>query len=67
MAWRLHDFIHLDLTDTKLSDLKTCDNPLKMLDNILDYDNNERFIKNLSNYALKSIMKKQAIISTSTK
>lgn len=44
MAWRLHDFIHLDLTDTKLSDLKSCDNPLKMLDNILDYDNNERFI-----------------------
>ena len=44
MAWRLHDFIHLDLTDTKLSDLKYCDNPLKLLDNILDYDNNERFI-----------------------
>lgn len=44
MAWRLHDFIHLDLTDTKLSDLKSCENPLKMLDNILDYDNNERFI-----------------------
>lgn len=44
MAWRLHDFIHLDLTDCKLSDLQSCDNPLKMLDNILDYDNNERFI-----------------------
>ena len=44
MAWRLHDFIHLDLTDCTLSDLKTCNNPLKMLDNILDYDNNERFI-----------------------
>ena len=44
MAWRLHDFIHLDLTDTKLSDLKSCDNPLKLLDNILDYNNNERFI-----------------------
>ena len=44
MVWRLHDFIHLDLTDCKLSDLKSCDNPLKMLDNILDYDNNERFI-----------------------
>lgn len=44
MAWRLHDFIHLDLTDCTISDLKTCDNPLKMLDNILDYDNNERFI-----------------------
>ncbi len=44
MAWRLHDFIHLNLTDTKLSDLKSCDNPLKLLDNILDYDNNERFI-----------------------
>lgn len=29
MAWRLHDFIHLDLTDTKLSDLKSCENPLK--------------------------------------
>lgn len=44
MAWRLHDFIHLDLTDTKLSDLKSCNNPLKLLDNILDYDNNERLI-----------------------
>ena len=44
MTWRLHDFIHLDLTDTKVSDLKSCENPLKMLDNILDYDNNKRFI-----------------------
>ena len=44
MAWRLHDFIHLDLTNTKLSDLKFCENSLKMLDNILDYDNNERLI-----------------------
>ena len=44
MAWRLHDFIHLNLTDTRISDLKSCDNPLKMLDNILDYDDNERFI-----------------------
>jgi hypothetical protein len=44
MAWRLHDFIHLDLTNTKLSDLKFCENPLKKLDNILDYDNNERLI-----------------------
>lgn len=44
MAWRLHDFIHLDLTNTKLSDLKSCENPLKTLDNILDYDNNERLI-----------------------
>lgn len=41
---RLHDFIHLNLTDTKLSDLKSCDNPLKLLDKILDYNNNERFI-----------------------
>ena len=44
MAWRLHDFIHLDLTNCKLSDLKSCDNPLKLLDNILDYNDNERFI-----------------------
>ena len=44
MAWRLHDYIHLDLTDYILSDFKYCDNPLKMLDNILDYDNNKRFI-----------------------
>ena len=44
MAWRLHDFIHLDFTDCTLSDLKTCGNPLKMLANILDYDNNKRFI-----------------------
>lgn len=44
MAWRLHDYIHLDLTDYILSDFKYCDNPLKMLNNILDYDNNKRFI-----------------------
>ena len=44
MAWRLHDFIHLDLTDCTLSDFKSCDNPLKLLDNILDYDKNQRFI-----------------------
>lgn len=44
MAWRLHDFIHLDLTDCKLSDLKNCDNPLKLLDNILDYNNSVRLI-----------------------
>lgn len=44
MAWRLHDFIHLDLTDIKLSDLKTCENPLKLLDNILDYNNSIRLI-----------------------
>lgn len=44
MAWRLHDFIHLHLTDCKLSDLKSCDNPVKILDNILDYDNNECII-----------------------
>lgn len=41
MAWRLHDFIHLDLTDVKLSDLQSCENPLKILDNILDDNNNE--------------------------
>ena len=44
MAWRLHDFIHLYLTDCKLSDLKSCNNPVKILDNILGYDNNERII-----------------------
>lgn len=44
MAWRLHDYIHLNLTDVKLSDLQSCEDLLKMLDNILDDDNHERFI-----------------------
>lgn len=44
MAWRLHDYIHLNLTDVKLSDLQSCENPLKMLDNILDDNNCERLI-----------------------
>lgn len=36
MAWRLHDYIHLHLTKTKLSELQSCKEPLKALDSLLD-------------------------------
>mgnify|MGYP000917735651 CR=1 FL=1 len=42
MAWRLHDDIHLNLTNVRLSDLKSNkEKPLKLLDNILNDNNNE--------------------------
>lgn len=44
MAWRLHDYIHLNLTNIKLSELQSYENPLKILDNILDNDKCECFI-----------------------
>ena len=44
MAWRLHDYIHLNLTDIKLSDLKSCEEPLKLFDSMLDDDNHIGFI-----------------------
>lgn len=36
MAWRLHDLIHLYLTETRLSDLETNKNPLGLCDALLD-------------------------------
>lgn len=39
MAWRLHDFIHLHLTDIRISDLQTENNPLNLFDKLLDEDN----------------------------
>jgi len=44
MAWRLHDYIHLNLTDIKLSDLKSCEEPLKLFDSMLDDNNHIGFI-----------------------
>lgn len=44
MAWRLHDYIHLNLTSVKLSELQFCKQPLKMLDSLLDDNNQIRFI-----------------------
>ena len=39
MAWRLHDYIHLHLTDIRISDLQTENNPLNLFDKLLDEDN----------------------------
>lgn len=36
MAWRLHDLIHLHLTEIRLSDLETTKNPLGLCDDLLD-------------------------------
>jgi hypothetical protein len=36
MAWRLHDLIHLHLTEIRLSDLETTQNPLGLCDDLLD-------------------------------
>jgi len=36
MAWRLHDLIHLHLTNIRLSDLETTKNPLGLCDDLLD-------------------------------
>lgn len=36
MVWRLHDLIHLHLTEIRLSDLETTKNPLGLCDDLLD-------------------------------
>lgn len=36
MAWRLHDYIHLHLTNIRLSDLEATQNPLCLCDDLLD-------------------------------
>ena len=36
MAWRLHDLIHLHLTETRLSDLETTKNRLGFCDDLLN-------------------------------
>lgn len=43
MAWRLHDLIHLHLTNIKMSDLQTGLDSLKLLDNVLNEVDNEYF------------------------
>ena len=44
MAWRLHDYIHLNLTNIRLSDLQSYENPLKMLDALVDENKQIRII-----------------------
>ena len=39
MDWRLYDYIHLHLTDIRISDLQTENNPLNLFDKLLDEDN----------------------------
>ena len=39
MVWRLHDYIHLHLTDFTVSDLQTEDNTLGLIDKLLNEDN----------------------------
>ena len=39
MAWRLHDYIHLHLTDFTVSDLQTEGNSLGLIDKLLNEDN----------------------------
>lgn len=41
MAWRLHDLIHLYLTEIRLSDLETTKNPLGLCDDLLDPNERE--------------------------
>lgn len=41
MAWRLHDLIHLYLTEIRLSDLETTQNPLGLCDDLLDPNERE--------------------------
>lgn len=43
MAWRLHDLIHLHLTDVKLSDLQSGLDGLNMLDKVLGDEDNFYF------------------------
>lgn len=39
MAWRLHDYIHLHLTNFTVSDLQTKGSALGLIDKFLDEDN----------------------------
>ena len=56
MAWRLHDYIHLNLTKTKLSGVQSCKQPLKMLDSLLDDNTQIRFITFSPQTALKRML-----------
>ena len=44
MASKTKHYIHLNLKDIRLSDIKSCENPLKILDEIVDNDNYVQFI-----------------------
>ena len=44
MTSKIHHYIHLNLKDIKLSDIKSCENPLKVLDEIVDDDAYVQFI-----------------------
>lgn len=41
MVWRLHDYIHLYLTDIRLSDLNMSRHPLSLCDDLLDKSERE--------------------------
>lgn len=41
MAWRLHDLIHLHLTEIRLSDLETTETLLSLCDDLLDPNERE--------------------------
>ena len=44
MAWRLHDYIHLNLTSVKLSELQSSKESLKALDSLLNGNKQIRLI-----------------------
>lgn len=44
MTSKLHHYIHLNLKDIRLSDIKSCENPLDLLNNVINNDNYEQFI-----------------------
>lgn len=44
MTSKIHHYIHLNLKDIRLSDIKSCENPLKILNKIVDDDVYVQFI-----------------------
>ena len=44
MTSKTHHYIHLNLKDIRLSDIKSCENPLDLLNNVINNDNYEQFI-----------------------
>jgi predicted HAD superfamily Cof-like phosphohydrolase len=44
MTSKTHHYIHLNIKNIKLSDIKSCENPLDLLNNVINNDNYEQFI-----------------------
>ena len=44
MASKTKHYVHLNLKDIRLSDIKSCENPLKILNKIIDYNTYVQFI-----------------------